>query len=49
MRNEQEATLSALKPGELVPHFTLHTTPNWMVSLSQFRGNQIILAFYPKS
>jgi peroxiredoxin len=36
-----------LKPGTVAPEFTLHTTPDQTVSLSEFRGNPAILAFYP--
>jgi peroxiredoxin len=38
---------SVLKPGTIAPNFTLHSTPDQSVTLSQFRGNPIILAFYP--
>jgi len=38
---------SALKPGRHAPDFTLRTTPDQEVSLSQFRGRPTILAFYP--
>ena len=37
----------ALQAGTPAPDFTLHTTPDQSVSLSQFRGNPTILAFYP--
>lgn len=36
-----------LKPGTPAPAFTLHTTPDQTVSLSDFRGQPVILAFYP--
>jgi peroxiredoxin len=36
-----------LKPGTTAPDFTLHSTPDQSVSLSQFRGKPTILAFYP--
>lgn len=36
-----------LKPGTLAPAFTLHTTADQTVSLSDFRGHPVILAFYP--
>ncbi|SRR6266508_2248601 len=29
------------------PDFTLHSTPDQSVSLSEFRGRPVILAFYP--
>ena len=38
---------SALAPGTLAPDFTLHSTPDQSVSLSEFRGQPVILAFYP--
>src|SRR5437870_10537940 len=37
----------ALQPGTLAPDFTLHSTPDQSVSLSEFRGRPVILAFYP--
>lgn len=49
MKNERESssTTSALKPGKRAPDFTLRTTPDQSISLSQFRGHPTILAFYP--
>ena len=44
---QSEQTPSTLRPGMAAPDFTLHTTPDQSVSLNQFRGNPIILAFYP--
>jgi peroxiredoxin len=38
---------SPLKPGRHAPDFTLRTTPDQEVSLSQFHGHPTILAFYP--
>jgi peroxiredoxin len=38
---------STLKPDTIAPNFTLHSTPDQSVTLSQFLGNPIILAFYP--
>lgn len=37
----------ALQPGSQAPEFTLKTTPDQTVSLSDFRGQPVILAFYP--
>ena len=37
----------ALKPGTIAPDFTLKTTPDQTVSLKDFRGSPVILAFYP--
>lgn len=36
-----------LKPGGVAPDFSLKTTPDQMVSLNDFRGQPVILAFYP--
>ncbi|MFL5663995.1 MAG: redoxin domain-containing protein, partial [Ktedonobacteraceae bacterium] len=49
-RENQPATVepsSALTPGTPAPDFTLHSTPDQSVSLSEFRGQPVILAFYP--
>src|SRR5260370_29075609 len=37
----------ALQPGSHAPEFSLKTTPDQSVSLSDFRGQPVILAFYP--
>jgi peroxiredoxin len=36
-----------LPPGKRAPEFTLHSTPDQKVSLSEFLGRSVILAFYP--
>jgi peroxiredoxin len=36
-----------LAPGQKAPDFTLHSTPDQTVSLSDFRGTPVVLAFYP--
>jgi peroxiredoxin len=36
-----------LAPGTPAPDFSLHSTPDQAVSLSDFRGAPLILAFYP--
>ena len=36
-----------LLPGARAPDFTLHSTPDQTVSLSDFGGRPVILAFYP--
>jgi peroxiredoxin len=36
-----------LSAGETAPDFTLHVTPDQTLSLSELRGNPVILAFYP--
>lgn len=40
-------TSSALQVGQRAPEFELHATPDQTVSLSEFRGRPVILAFYP--
>jgi peroxiredoxin len=39
--------MTALPAGIKAPDFTLPTTPDQKVSLSEFRGRNVILAFYP--
>ncbi|MGH7104887.1 MAG: redoxin domain-containing protein [Acetobacteraceae bacterium] len=39
--------MSILSAGTIAPDFTLHSTPDQTVSLSEFRGHNVILAFYP--
>jgi peroxiredoxin len=38
---------SALGPGVIAPNFTLPSTPDQKLSLSDLRGHPVILAFYP--
>jgi peroxiredoxin len=38
---------TALQPGAAAPDFTLHSTPDQTVSLSDFRGRNVVLVFYP--
>jgi peroxiredoxin len=38
---------SALSAGTRAPDFSLRTTPDQEVSLSDFKGQKVILAFYP--
>jgi peroxiredoxin len=48
--NAQTASKShstALEPGVQAPHFTLRCAPDQSVSLNEFRGRPVILAFYP--
>jgi len=40
-------TTTALAAGTQAPEFSLHATPDQLVSLSDFRGRPVILAFYP--
>src|SRR5437762_3461711 len=39
--------MSALKPGVKAPDFSLPSTPDQKVSLSEFRGRPVVLVFYP--
>jgi peroxiredoxin len=41
-----EAT--TLAPGTVAPDFTLRSTPDQSVSLSEFRGQPVVLVFYPE-
>jgi len=41
------ASLTPLPAGTATPDFTLHSTPDQTVSLHEFRGQPVILAFYP--
>jgi peroxiredoxin len=38
---------TALKPGTKAPDFSLPSTPDQQVSLSEFKGRNVILVFYP--
>jgi peroxiredoxin len=38
---------SILQPGTSAPEFSLNTTPDQIVTLKDFRGSPLILAFYP--
>jgi peroxiredoxin len=44
-REQQGGSIPAA--GTAAPEFKLHSTPDQLVSLSDFRGNPVILAFYP--
>ena len=48
--SEAEATrhASPLSPGDPAPDFELPSTPDQKVMLSEFRGQPVILAFYPE-
>lgn len=39
--------MNALKPGTPAPEFSLHSTPDQSVSLSDLRGRPVVLVFYP--
>jgi peroxiredoxin len=49
MKDEQTVANGAvaLEPGTPAPDFKLRSTPDQFVSLSDFRGQPVILAFYP--
>jgi peroxiredoxin len=44
---KDEQAGGALAPGTSAPDFKLHSTPDQFVSLAEFRGAPVILAFYP--
>jgi peroxiredoxin len=39
--------MTTLQPGVRAPEFSLPTTPDQKVSLSEFRGRPVVLVFYP--
>jgi peroxiredoxin len=43
----QRTPKSILHPGTKAPDFALNTTPDQKVSLSDFHGRPVVLAFYP--
>jgi peroxiredoxin len=43
----EDASNRALPPGTPAPEFHLQSTPDQRVSLTEFRGRRLILAFYP--
>ena len=47
MATNDSAQRGLLSPGTPAPAFTLHWTPDQTVSLSEFRGQPVVLAFYP--
>jgi peroxiredoxin len=44
---KQEKNSVILSPGRKAPDFSLNSTPDQKVSLKDFRGQPVILAFYP--
>jgi peroxiredoxin len=42
-----KTTNSVLGPGKTAPNFSLNSTPDQKVSLNDFRGQPVIIAFYP--
>ena len=47
MTDPSVAHASPLPPGSRAPDFQLSSTPDQRVSLAEFRGSPVILAFYP--
>jgi len=47
MNTTATGSRSVLGPGTRAPDFTLRSTPDQSVSLSEFRGRPVVLAFYP--
>jgi peroxiredoxin len=43
----EKKSSSILNPGRKAPNFSLNSTPDQKVSLKDFRGQPVILAFYP--
>lgn len=46
-QEKHAAPAEALVPGTRAPDFQLHVTPDQLVSLTEFHGNRVVLAFYP--
>jgi len=46
-KTSAKAANSVLGPGKIAPNFSLNSTPDQKVSLNDFRGQPVILAFYP--
>ena len=45
--NQNQESKSALEAGTMAPDFTLQSGPDEKLTLSDFRGRPVILAFYP--
>src|SRR5690606_18582698 len=45
--NRQVITKMALKIGDIAPDFTLYNTEKQMVTLSSFKGKNVVLLFFP--
>lgn len=45
--NDNKSGGGVLKAGTMAPEFSLPSTPDQKVSLSEFKGRPVILAFYP--
>jgi peroxiredoxin len=46
-RVSASTTSKPLPPGTRAPGFCLHSTPDQVVNLSDFRGRPVVMAFYP--
>ena len=46
-QNYSNGHRSPVRPGTRAPEFTLRCTPDQSVSLNEFRGRPVVLAFYP--
>ena len=46
-QTESKSHSSVLIPGTPAPDFTLRSTPDQSLSLTEFRGRPVVLAFYP--
>ena len=46
-QSQQQSQTTALQPGITAPDFTLRSRPDQSISLNQYRGNPVILVFYP--
>ena len=47
LHNTKEDPMTPLQPGVQAPDFSLPTTPDQKVSLTEFRGRPVVLVFYP--
>ena len=45
--HQQQKSAGILQAGTQAPQFTLHSTPDQTLSLSELRGRPVVLAFYP--
>ena len=45
---DDQGQAGPLAPGSVAPDFTLPATPDQRLSLAEFRGRPVILAFYPE-
>jgi len=47
IENNKVNPITALQPGIRAPDFSLSATPDQKISLSEFRGQPVVLVFYP--